>query len=82
MSDADGGAGGGQGAGHARDADRLGRWLDQTDLPGAGEPIEQRFVTGGAQNRIYEIRRGDLHAALVAHAGQRAVGVVVVSIAS
>ena len=33
-------------------------------LPGKGEPLEHRFVSGGIQNEIYEIRRGDLHAAL------------------
>ncbi|TQS46992.1 phosphotransferase family protein [Cryptosporangium phraense] len=44
--------------------DALATWLDGTDLPGKGAPIESRFVTGGAQNEIYEIRRGDLHAAL------------------
>ena len=31
---------------------------------GVGEPIEQRFVSGGTQNEIYEIRRGELHGAL------------------
>ena len=33
-------------------------------LPGVGAPIEQRFVSGGRQNEIYQIRRGDLCAAL------------------
>jgi aminoglycoside phosphotransferase (APT) family kinase protein len=28
-------------------------------LPGKGEPIEHRFLSGGTQNEIYEIRRGD-----------------------
>ena len=46
------------------DAERLGAWLDQQDLPGKGEPIEQRYLSGGSQNEIFEIRRGDLHAAL------------------
>ena len=32
--------------------------------PGAGAPIEVDFVSGGTQNEIYEIRRGDLHGAL------------------
>jgi aminoglycoside phosphotransferase (APT) family kinase protein len=31
---------------------------------GRGEPLAQRFISGGTQNEIYEIRRGDLHAAL------------------
>ena len=39
-------------------------WLDSTDLPGKGEPLEHGFVSGGSQNEIYEIRRGDLHGAL------------------
>jgi aminoglycoside phosphotransferase (APT) family kinase protein len=46
------------------DAVRLGDWLDGTDLPGKGEPVEAGFVSGGTQNEIYEIRRGDLHCAL------------------
>jgi aminoglycoside phosphotransferase (APT) family kinase protein len=46
------------------DIDRLGSWLDGQDIPGQGEPIECGFVSGGSQNEIYEIRRGDLHGAL------------------
>jgi aminoglycoside phosphotransferase (APT) family kinase protein len=46
------------------DVERLATWLDSTELPGRGEPIEQRFISGGAQNAIHEIRRGNLHAAL------------------
>ncbi len=46
------------------DLDRLARWMDDTGLPGKGEPIEDRYVSSGSQNEIYEIRRGDLHAAL------------------
>ena len=46
------------------DLDRLATWMDDRGLPGKGEPIEHRFVAGGSQNEIYEIRRGDLHAAL------------------
>jgi aminoglycoside phosphotransferase (APT) family kinase protein len=46
------------------DVSKLATWLDGTDLPGKGEPIEHGFVSGGTQNEIYEIRRGDLHAAL------------------
>jgi aminoglycoside phosphotransferase (APT) family kinase protein len=45
------------------DVDRLAAWMDGADLaPGA--PIEWRFISGGTQNEIYEILRGDLHAAL------------------
>jgi len=46
------------------DLDRLGAWMDDQGLVGEGEPIEHQFVSGGSQNEIYEIRRGDLHAAL------------------
>ena len=46
------------------DLGRLAAWLDSTDLPGRGAPIEQRFLSGGSQNQIFEIRRDGLHAAL------------------
>jgi aminoglycoside phosphotransferase (APT) family kinase protein len=46
------------------DFDRLATWLDGTGLPGKGEPLEHRFLSGGTQNEIYEIRRGDEHYAL------------------
>jgi aminoglycoside phosphotransferase (APT) family kinase protein len=46
------------------DVDRLGAWMDAEGLPGAGGPIEHRFISGGTQNDIYEVRRGDLHGAL------------------
>ena len=46
------------------DVDRLTAWLDQVGLTGDGSAPEVSFVTGGSQNEIYEIRRGDLHAAL------------------
>ena len=42
----------------------LGSWMDTRGLPGAGLPIEQRFVSGGSQNEIFELRRGELHCAL------------------
>ncbi len=45
------------------DVDRLGAWMDAEGLA-VGEPIESDFVSGGSQNEIYEIRRGDLHGAL------------------
>ncbi|HZP31495.1 MAG TPA: phosphotransferase family protein [Acidimicrobiia bacterium] len=38
--------------------------MDGMGLPGKGEPVEHRYVSGGSQNEIYEIRRGELHAAL------------------
>jgi aminoglycoside phosphotransferase (APT) family kinase protein len=46
------------------DTDRLASWMDEEGLPGKGEPIEATFVSGGTQNEIYEIRRGELHCAL------------------
>ncbi len=46
------------------DPDRLAAWMDEAGLPGKGEPIEHAYVSGGAQNEIYEIRRGSLHGAL------------------
>lgn len=46
------------------DAEALSTWLDGIDVPGKGEPMDISFVSGGTQNEIYEIRRGDLHCAL------------------
>ena len=45
------------------DADRLSTWMDGIGL-GKGEPIEHRYISGGSQNEIYEIRRGELHCAV------------------
>jgi aminoglycoside phosphotransferase (APT) family kinase protein len=36
----------------------LGRWMDAQGLAGAGQPIAARFITGGASNELFEIRRG------------------------
>ena len=41
------------------DFERLAAWMDDQSLPGKGERIEHRFLSGGTQNEIYEIRRGD-----------------------
>ena len=46
------------------DVDRLGSWMDEVGLAGKGEEIEQRYLSGGSQNEIYEIRRGELHGAV------------------
>jgi len=46
------------------DAEKLRGWMDEVGLPGKGEPVEHDYVTGGAQNEIYEIRRSELHGAL------------------
>jgi aminoglycoside phosphotransferase (APT) family kinase protein len=45
------------------DLDRLAGWMDEQGLA-TGEPLEHDFIAGGSQNEIYEIRRGDVHAAL------------------
>jgi aminoglycoside phosphotransferase (APT) family kinase protein len=44
--------------------ERLVAWLDATGLPGAGEALECRYISGGSQNEIYELRRGGLHCAM------------------
>jgi aminoglycoside phosphotransferase (APT) family kinase protein len=38
--------------------------IDVEGLAGKGEPIEHRYISGGSQNEIYEIRRGELHGAI------------------
>lgn len=38
---------------------RLAEWMDKAGLPGKGEPLEARFLSGGTQNVIYEVRRGE-----------------------
>jgi aminoglycoside phosphotransferase (APT) family kinase protein len=45
------------------DVEKLAAWMDGERL-GKGEPIEHRFISGGSQNEIYEVRRGELHGAL------------------
>ena len=45
------------------DVEALGAWMDTQELPGSGAPTA-RYISGGSQNEIYEIRRGDLRAAL------------------
>ena len=45
------------------DVDRLVAWMDAEGL-GTGAPLEHRYISGGSQNEIYELRRGDLHAAM------------------
>lgn len=46
------------------DLDRLGRWMDEQGLPGTGEPITAGFISGGASNEIFSVRRGPLDAVL------------------
>ncbi|WP_436791575.1 phosphotransferase family protein [Yinghuangia sp. YIM S10712] len=46
-------------------AKRLAAWMDTAGLPGTGEPLESRYISGGSQNEIFELRRGDaLHCAM------------------
>jgi aminoglycoside phosphotransferase (APT) family kinase protein len=40
---------------------RLVAWLDHAGLPAAGAPLQCTYLSGGSQNEIYELRRGDLH---------------------
>jgi aminoglycoside phosphotransferase (APT) family kinase protein len=46
------------------DFERLASWMDDNGLAGHGEPIDEQFLSGGSQNEIYEIRRGDFHGAI------------------
>jgi aminoglycoside phosphotransferase (APT) family kinase protein len=41
------------------DVARLTDWMDGAALPGKGESLETRFLSGGTQNVIYELRRGE-----------------------
>ncbi len=45
------------------DVGRLTAWMDARGL-GTGAPLEHRYISGGSQNEIYELRRGDLHCAM------------------
>jgi aminoglycoside phosphotransferase (APT) family kinase protein len=45
------------------DVDKLVAWMDTEGL-GAGAPLESRFISGGSQNEIFELRRGDVHCAM------------------
>ena len=42
------------------DTSGLVAWMDSRGL-GTGAPLSHRYLSGGTQNEIYEIRRGDLH---------------------
>ena len=41
------------------DTARLADWMDGAGLPGKGEPLEADFLSGGTQNVIYRIDRGE-----------------------
>ena len=42
----------------------LSPWMDERDLPGAGQPIETTFITGGASNELFDVPRGSHRMAL------------------
>jgi aminoglycoside phosphotransferase (APT) family kinase protein len=44
--------------------ERLGRWMDSKGLPGVGLPLTYSYISGGSQNEIFSIRRGDFHGVL------------------
>src|SRR5216117_1958084 len=46
------------------DLARLAEWLDDHGIPGGGQPLSVRFVSGGASNEIFELARGDHRFAL------------------
>ncbi|MEY2452321.1 MAG: hypothetical protein QOD92_1895 [Acidimicrobiaceae bacterium] len=43
---------------------RLAEWMDERGLPGKGESVEATFITGGASNEIFAIRRGEYECVL------------------
>ncbi|HEY7053543.1 MAG TPA: phosphotransferase family protein [Mycobacterium sp.] len=43
----------------AIDTERLADWMDAAALPGKGEPLDAEFLSGGTQNVIYKISRGE-----------------------
>ena len=52
------------------DVDKVTAWLDAQGL-GVGAPLEHGYISGGSQNEIYELRRGDLHCAMRIPPGAR-----------
>jgi aminoglycoside phosphotransferase (APT) family kinase protein len=46
------------------DTERLGRWMDEQGLAGQGEAVTSSFISGGASNEIFAIRRGGFEAVL------------------
>ncbi|MGH9113476.1 MAG: phosphotransferase family protein [Acidimicrobiales bacterium] len=41
------------------DVARLARWMDDEGLPGAGRPLSVTRLSGGSQNDLFELRRGE-----------------------
>ncbi len=46
------------------DVERLGAWMDREGLDGGGLVPTAEFISGGSQNEIFDIRRGEFRAAL------------------
>ena len=46
------------------DQSALEQWMDARELPGSGLPLSARYISGGASNEIFELRRGDHRMAL------------------
>ncbi len=46
------------------DTAALRRWMDERKLPGSGEALSARFISGGASNEIFELTRGEVKLAL------------------
>ncbi|GAB5450207.1 MAG: phosphotransferase family protein [Halioglobus sp.] len=46
------------------DTAALQRWMDENNLPGRGEALSARFISGGASNEIFELTRGEAKLAL------------------
>jgi aminoglycoside phosphotransferase (APT) family kinase protein len=46
------------------DTGALARWMDAQNLPGSGEPLTARYISGGASNEIFALQRGDIRMAL------------------
>jgi aminoglycoside phosphotransferase (APT) family kinase protein len=41
------------------DREALGRFMDERGLPGKGEPVETKYLSGGSSNEIFQIKRGE-----------------------
>ncbi len=46
------------------DVPKLSKWMDERRLPGSGEPLTAKFISGGASNEIFLLKRGDTRMAL------------------
>ena len=51
------------------DTERLGRWLDEHDLPGGDGDLSVTRIQGGSQNQLYELRAGGTRLVLRAAPG-------------